>query len=91
MSNENRLQNCFKEYDSLIVSRGKEATPKEKTHILWWVEFNSGFKQASKTFKVKEMHEYKTGEVIFKVTDPSKRTAYLHFADRNESLKEIRS
>ena len=55
----------------------------ENKEILWWIEFNSGFKQASRNFTITEAHEYKTGAITFKVIDTLKETGYVHFADRN--------
>lgn len=82
MTKQELLVACFQNYDSLIISLKEEPTDKENKNILWWVEFNSGFKQSSKNFTVIESHEYKTGTITLKVKDTSKRTFYIHFSNR---------
>jgi len=80
----------FKNYDSVIMSLKEDWEEAESEDIIWWDEYDGGFRAAGERVEIEIVCQYQNG-ISFKVRETNGPSFYMHFADRNESLKEYRA
>ena len=84
------LDKCFKSYDSYIVSDKEKPTVEEKREVVYWDEWACNFRSSLKHLEIKEIYEYMSDGVTFKMISKEDSPFYMHFANR-EMVMELQS